>query len=1099
MYLCFVFALIKMSQTSLIEQRLTKTISDIKLITNDIRTIFKRLESITIAEADTRRVVDEKFKVLLSKINFNNLGDLITIGKNLIEIIRSNIYVLKSLDPVDNAEHVAIITSQITGDASETYTKTIHAPTYTRDVWTDKEIVGDDDPDFKIGDTINNVTVYTGSSPEDAFEYYTYDGEAMAKNAEGTDYVKGGSGELKDIELNLPASIKNSQILLNPSFDTSTDPKTLDTSKQISGFINENGIYLGEINGGDYEWKTDTEGNKTILKMRDGNSAPLYISPIDGIGINYDSNSGSYTTIIDADGLHTNNVNIATDVSADPYAGLNADGTFVKKLDVNDGTALIDENGNVITNNLYIGKDVYDPDDGTFKPDNALVSLTTDGDMKASTVKSPEDDPVFNIDSNGIVINKSDGKVTIGDDNVLNADGTVVCEYIDVKNGDTTTTNINGNAGIITATTGVNVTDVKSNTIFQLNNTDGIIVSPQGDDKVSINNTKVDASGNVLTGKITNNKSGNTEFTIDNSSIISAKITVGDTSQQSIIEVENGNGKITSSSVKVGGVVEVNDAGIATINGENLSIDGTEITTTDITTGSIIDGDVYIGPAEGSHTSNIEANEVKCDITTINNNGIVVNDPTTSSPYPNNVKCGETTISKSGMSTNSLMCGDGTDPYSYIGPIIKGTHNSNIETNGLSIQGVLDITSNGMNITSSSSNPVIIDSNTEITTGSISTTKINGISISDSEPQITHPLYINEAHSQNGTGIMIDINGITIQKETTINTNTVINDDSISTSKLSTSNASITNNVITANGYVLIDNIEINSDGIQMHTNATSEDNNKTITVNGVVLTDVFQNPGHLDTITINQIQTYNDNAYINSNEIYANSYVQIGENIKIEDGNISTVGDLETLTVNGVTLNDINESDIHTYTIETNKVSNHDAYINSNNIIADTIVIGTTQISSGNITLENNATVGGVTIKSGEIEATSLTHGDTYIGSKTVDDTEVQVLESPKLTIGNMAVLDENGITLESNSTVTLGSNNITIDNTGIVANSLTLKTGTPTSGPGLSLPVFAEIEGITNVFMYLLDSANNKFQVYLDTTDTTNDPILRVRWPYH
>ncbi len=994
-----------MSQTSLIEQRLTKTISDIKLITNDIRTIFKRLESITIAEADTRRVVDEKFKVLLSKINFNNLGDLITIGKNLIEIIRSNIYVLKSLDPVDNAENIAIITSQITGDASETYTKTIHAPTYTRDVWTDKERVGVDDPDFKIGDTINNVTVYTGSSPEDAFEYYTYDGEAMAKNAEGTGYVKGGSGELKDIELNLPVSIKNSQILLNPSFDTSTDPKTLDTSKQISGFINEDGIYLGEINGGDYEWKTDTEGNKTILKMRDGNSAPLYISPIDGIGVNYNSDSDTYTTVVDADGLHTNNVNIATDVSADPYAGLNADGTFVKTLSVNEGTTLIDENGNVITNNLYIGKDVYDPDDGTFKPDNALVSLTTDGNMKASTVKSPEDDPVFNIDSNGIVINKSDGKVTIGDDNVLNADGTVVCEYIEVKNGDTTTTNINGNAGIITATTGVNVTDVKSNTIFQLNNTDGIIVSPQGDDKVSINNTKVDASGNVLTGKITNNKSGNTEFTIDKSGIISAKITVGDTSQQSIIEVENGNGKITSSSVKVGGVVEVNDAGITTINGENLSIDGTEITTTNITTGSIIDGDVYIGPAEGSHTSNIEANEVKCDITTINNNGIVVKDTTTSSPYPNNVKCGETTISKSGMSTNSLMCGDGTDPYSYIGPI-NVDHTSNIETNDLYIKDVLDITDNGMSIRTS--NPVIIDSNTEITTGSISTIQINGISISNSKPQITHPLYINEAHSPDGNGVIINSDGITLQKETTVNTNTTINDDTVLTSKLSTSNASITNNVITANGYVLIDNIEINSDGVQMHSNATSDDNNKTIIVNGVVLKDEFVNPGHLDTITINQIQTFNNNAYIKSNEIYANSYVQIGDHMKIEDGNI---------------------------------------------------------------TLENDATVGGVTIKSGEIEATSLA-------------------------VGNMAVLDENGITLESNSTITLGSNNITIDNTGIVANSLTLKTDTPTSGPGLSLPVFAEIEGVTNVFMYLLDSANNKYPVYLDTTDTMKDPILRVKW---
>lgn len=1014
-----------MSQTSLIEQRLTKTTSDIKLITNDIRTIFKRLESITAAEVDTRRVVDEKFKVLLSKINFNDLGDLITAASNVIESIRSNIYLLKSLDPVDNAEHIAIIASQITGDASETYTKTIDAPTYTRDVWTDKERVGDDNPDFQIGETINNVTVYTGSSPEDAFEYYTYNGEAMAKNAEGTEYVKGGSGELKDIELNLPASIKNSQILLNPSFDTSTDPKTLDTSKQINGFINEDGIYLGKISGGSYEWKTDTEGNKTILKMRDGNSAPLYISPIDGIGVNYNNTSDAYTTVVDADGLHTNNVNIATDASADPYAGLNAEGTFVKTLSVNEGTTRIDGNGNVITNNLYVGENVYDSEYGSFKPENASVSIT-DGNMKASIVKSQEVNPVFNIDANGIIINKEGGEVTIGDKNVLNADGTVVCEYIGVKNGDDTTIIIDGNAGVMAAETCVNVTDMRSNTIFQLNNTDGILVNPQGDNKVSINNTKVDAGGNVWTGKITNNKSDDMEFTIDKSSITSAKITVGDTDSQSIIGVENDNGKITTSQVKVGNTVVVNNSGITTVNRKPLKIDGTKITTNSITTGSIIDGDVYIGPVAGSHTSNIEANVVISDITTINNNGIVVNDPKTTS-FNTNLKCCETSISKSSITTNAIKCGYGdAEPYSYIGPIEEGKHKSNIETNDLYIKGVFDILYDGISIRGGT---ITINKNTEITTGSISTTQINGIGISNSEPQITHPLYINEAHSQEGIGIMIDTNGITLQEETTINTNTIINDDTITTSKISTTN----------------------------------------------------------------------NNAYITSNKIYANSYVRIGEYIKIIGGNISTVGYAEdgmtkTLTVNGVTLNDINESNIHTYTIETNEVSNHGAYINSNNITAGTIVIGTTQISNGNITLENDATVGGITIKSDEIDANSLTHGDTYIGPKTVDDTEVQVLESPKLTVGDVAVLDENGITLDTNSTVTLGNNNITIDNTGIVTNGLTFNTDESTLGPGLSIPVFAEIEGAANVFMYLIDNSNNRYQVYLDTTDKT----LRVRnWP--
>ena len=462
----------------------------------------------------------------------------------------------------------------------------------------------------------------------------------------------------------------------------------------------------------------------------------LYISPSDGIGVNYNSTSDSYTTVVDEDGLHTNTVNIATNVSSDPYAGMNADGTFVKKLDVNDGTTLIDENGNVITNNLYIGKDVYDPDDGTFKPDNALVSLTTDGNMKASTVKSSEDDPVFNIDIDGIVINKSDGKATIGDNNVLNSDGTVICEHIEVKNGDTTTANINGTAGVITATTGVNVTDADSNTIFQLNNADGIIISPQGANKVSINNTKVDANGEMWTGKITNDQSDETEFTIDGSSITSAKITVEDNYSQSIIEVdENDNGKITSSSVKVGNTVEVNDNGITTVNGETLIIDGTEITTSDITTGSIIDGNVYIGPIEGTHNSNIETNKLICDITTIDENGITVNDTTTSSPYPQNFKCKETYITKTGMTTNSLTCGN-NDIYSYIGPA-EGSHTSNIETNSFVVANVVQILENGMYAEVS---PLIINENTEVTSTSISTTRIDGIDHNG----INHTLYITE-------------------------------------------------------------------------------------------------------------------------------------------------------------------------------------------------------------------------------------------------------------------------------------------------------------------------------------------------------------------
>ena len=262
-----------------------KASSDIQLMTNDIRTLFKRVESLTVAGIETRRVLDTTMKSLLAKINFDKLEDMYANVERLIGTMASLLYALKQSDPISNAEEILKMESVINAETDEIYSQKLDVAKYTRDVWLDRSNVGVTDPDFTTDEYVHNITVFAGSEPKHSFVYYSYNPNALAWDEETQEYKAGATGELKGISLDEPKSIKNSQVLINPAYQinaSSISPykeRYINPSQDgIDGFINENGIYLGEIDAGEYEWETDAEGNKTILKMSDGKTAPLYIS-----------------------------------------------------------------------------------------------------------------------------------------------------------------------------------------------------------------------------------------------------------------------------------------------------------------------------------------------------------------------------------------------------------------------------------------------------------------------------------------------------------------------------------------------------------------------------------------------------------------------------------------------------------------------------------------------------------------------------------------------------------------------------------------------------------------------------------------------------